>query len=70
MDDGAIYTALSFKGGLDTIIVNGKGSYKLFKKAKNLKDVDRIISNSAFKYNLEEFEGILFLFNCDVKRKC
>jgi hypothetical protein len=36
MDDGAINTALPFKGGRDTIIINGKGSYKLFKKSKNL----------------------------------
>ncbi len=58
MDDGAINTALSFKGGRDAIIVNGKGSYKLFKIAKKIKDVDRTISDSAFQFNLEEFEGI------------
>ena len=58
MDDGAINTALSFKGGQDAIIVNGKGSYKLFKIAKKIKDVDRTISDSAFQFNLEEFEGI------------
>jgi hypothetical protein len=35
------------------------GSYKLFRNSKNIQDVDRNIGRSAFKYNFEEFEGII-----------
>ena len=35
-----------------------KGSYQLFKKSKNIQDVDRNISKLAFKYGFDEFEGI------------
>ena len=35
------------------------GSYKLFKNSKNIQDVDRNIGRAAFKYDFEEFEGII-----------
>lgn len=67
MDDGAINTALPFKGGRDTIIINGKGSYKLFKKSKNIQDVDINFGKSAFNYNLDQFEGkIKIIININI----